>query len=50
MVRTITGLGLKEAKDLVESSPSSVKEAVAKEDAEKIKQDIEAAGGTVELK
>jgi len=49
-VRTITGLGLKEAKDLVESAPKTVKEAVSKEDAEKLKADLEAAGASVELK
>ena len=49
-VRAITGLGLKEAKDLVEASPSAVKEGVNKEDAGNFKQQIEEAGGTVELK
>lgn len=49
-VRAITGLGLKEAKDLVEASPSAVKEGVNKEDADNFKQQIEEAGGTVELK
>jgi large subunit ribosomal protein L7/L12 len=49
-VRTATGLGLKEAKDLVEGAPKTVKEAVAKEEAEKLKKAIEAAGGVVELK
>jgi len=49
-VRAITGLGLKEAKDLVEGAPSVVKEGVAKDEAEKIKKDIEAAGGSVEVK
>jgi large subunit ribosomal protein L7/L12 len=49
-VRAITGLGLKEAKDLVEAAPKPVKEAVAKADAEKIKAQLEAAGAKVELK
>jgi large subunit ribosomal protein L7/L12 len=49
-VRAITGLGLKEAKDLVEGAPQTVKEAVSKEDAEKFKKDLEAAGAQVELK
>ena len=49
-VRAITGLGLKEAKDLVEGAPQTVKEAVSKEDAEKFKKELEAAGATVELK
>ena len=49
-VREITGLGLKEAKELVESAPKAVKEAVAKEEAEKIKADLEAVGATVEIK
>lgn len=49
-VRAITGLGLKEAKDMVESAPGTVKEAVAKADAEKMKKDLEAAGAQVELK
>ena len=49
-VRGITGLGLKEAKDLVESAPKAVKEAVAKDEAEKIKEQLEAAGAKVELK
>lgn len=48
-IRTITGLGLKEAKDLVESIPGVVKEGVNKEDAEKIKKELEAAGAKVEL-
>ena len=48
--REITGLGLKEAKDLVEGVPGAIKTGVSKEDAEKIKADIEAAGGTVEIK
>jgi large subunit ribosomal protein L7/L12 len=49
-VRAITGLGLKEAKDLVEGAPKDVKEGASKEDAEKFKKDLEAAGATVELK
>ena len=49
-VRAITGLGLGEAKTLVESAPKAVKEGVNKEEAEKIKKQIEEAGGTVELK
>ena len=49
-VRAITGLGLKEAKDLVEGAPKPVKEAVAKDEAEKIKAQLEKAGGKVELK
>ena len=49
-VRAITGLGLKEAKDLVEGAPKTVKEAVAKADAEKMKKALEAAGAKVELK
>ncbi|MGN6145564.1 MAG: 50S ribosomal protein L7/L12 [Mesorhizobium sp.] len=49
-VRAITGLGLKEAKDLVEGAPKPVKEGVAKADAEKIKAQLEAAGAKVELK
>ena len=49
-VRAITGLGLKEAKDLVEGAPKDVKEAVSKDDAAKFKKDLEAAGATVELK
>lgn len=49
-VRTITGLGLKEAKDLVEGAPKSVKEGVNKAEAEKIKKVLEEAGATVELK
>ncbi|WP_237226452.1 50S ribosomal protein L7/L12 [Rubinisphaera sp. JC750] len=49
-VRAITGLGLKEAKELVEGAPKAVKEAVSKEDAEKIKGDLEAAGATAEIK
>ena len=49
-VRAITGLGLKEAKDLVEGAPQTVKEGASKEDAEKMKKDLEAAGAQVELK
>jgi large subunit ribosomal protein L7/L12 len=49
-VRAITGLGLKEAKDLVEGVPAAVKEAVAKADAENIKKQLEDAGAKVELK
>ena len=49
-VREITGLGLKEAKDMVEGCPKPVKEGVSKDDAEKIKADLEAAGATVEIK
>jgi len=49
-VRAITGLGLKEAKDLVEAAPKAVKEAAAKAEAEEIKEKLEAAGATVELK
>ena len=49
-VRAITGLGLKEAKDLVEGAPKDVKEGASKEEAEKIKKDLEAAGATAELK
>ena len=50
LVRAITGLGLKEAKDLVEGAPQTVKDAVSKADAEKFKKELEAAGATVELK
>ena len=49
-VRAITGLGLKEAKDLVEGAPQTVKEGASKDDAAKFKKDLEAAGATVELK
>ena len=49
-VRTITGLGLKEAKDLVEGAPKEVKKGVAKDEAEKLKKQLEAAGAKVELK
>jgi large subunit ribosomal protein L7/L12 len=50
VVRAITGLGLKEAKDLVEGAPKVVKEAVSKDEAEKIKAELEASGATVTLK
>lgn len=50
VVRAITGLGLKEAKDLVEGAPKEIKEGATKEEAEKIKKDLEAAGATVEIK
>ena len=50
VIRTLTGLGLKESKDMVESAPCKVKEGVSKEDAEKIKKDLEAAGATVTIK
>ncbi len=50
VVRTITGLGLKEAKDLVESAPKAVKEGIPQEEADKIKEDIESAGGACEIK
>ena len=49
-VRAITGLGLKEAKDMVESAPAVVKEGVSKDEAEKFKKELEEAGATVELK
>ena len=49
-VREATGLGLKEAKDLVDGAPKAIKEGVSKDDAEKMKADLEAAGATVELK
>ena len=49
-VRAITGLGLKEAKDLVDSAPKPVKEGIKKEDAEAIKKQLEAAGASVEIK
>ena len=49
-VRAVTSLGLKEAKDLVEGAPKAVKEGVNKDEAEKIKKQLEAAGATVELK
>jgi large subunit ribosomal protein L7/L12 len=50
VVRAATGLGLKEAKDLVEAAPKVVKEALQKEDAEKLKKELEEQGATVELK
>jgi large subunit ribosomal protein L7/L12 len=50
VVRELTGLGLKEAKDLVDSAPKAVKEGVNKAEAEEIKKKLEAAGGSVELK
>ena len=50
VVKEALGLGLKEAKDLVDAAPKVLKEGVKKEDAEKLKKDIEAAGGKVELK
>ncbi len=49
-IRAITALGLKEAKELVESAPQPIKEGVAKEEAQEIKEKIEAVGGSVELK
>ena len=49
-VRGITGLGLKEAKDLVEGAPKALKEGIAKEEAEALKKQLEAAGATVEVK
>jgi len=49
-VRAITGLGLKEAKDLVDGAPKPIKENIKKEDAEAIKKQLEAAGATVEIK
>ena len=49
-IRTITGLGLKDAKDLVEAAPKAIKEGVKKEEAEEIKKQVEEAGGTVEVK
>jgi large subunit ribosomal protein L7/L12 len=49
-VRAITGLGLKDAKDLVEAAPKAVKEGVKKEEAEEMQKKIEAAGGSVEVK
>lgn len=49
-VRAITGLGLKDAKDLVEAAPKAIKEGIKKEEAEEIKNKIEAVGGSVELK
>jgi large subunit ribosomal protein L7/L12 len=49
-VRTITGLGLKEAKDMVESAPTAVKEGASKDEAEEVKKQLEEAGASVELK
>ena len=49
-VRTITGLGLKEAKDLVEGAPKTVKEGASKDEAEEMKKKLEAAGAKVEVK
>ena len=49
-VRSITSLGLKEAKDLVESAPTAVKEGVSREEAEKLKEQLEGAGGQVDIK
>ena len=49
-VRAITGLGLKEAKDLVEATPATIKEGISKEDAENMKKQLEEAGATVEVK
>lgn len=49
-VRAITGLGLKEAKDMVEGAPATVKEGVPKDEAEKLKKDLEEAGASVEVK
>ena len=49
-MREVTDLGLKEAKELVEGAPKPIKEGVSREEAEKIKEKIEAAGGTVEIK
>jgi len=50
VIRAVTGLGLKEAKDLVEGAPSTVKEGVAKDEAESIKKQLEEAGATVQIK
>jgi len=50
VVRAATGLGLKEAKDLVEGAPKAVKQGVSREDAEKLKTEIEGAGGSCEIK
>lgn len=49
-IRTITGLGLKEAKDLVEGAPAAVKEGIAKDEAETLKKQLEEAGASVEIK
>lgn len=50
VVRAATGLGLKEAKEVVEGAPKAVKEGVSKDDADKLKEEIEGAGGSVEIK
>jgi large subunit ribosomal protein L7/L12 len=50
VVRTVTGLGLKEAKDLVEGAPSTIKEAVSKDEAESVKKQLEEAGASVQVK
>ena len=50
VIRTVTGLGLKEAKDLVEGAPSTVKEGVPKDEAETVKKQLEEAGAAVEIK
>jgi large subunit ribosomal protein L7/L12 len=50
VVRAATGLGLKEAKDLVEGAPSKIKEGISKEDAEKLKKELEEAGGKIAIK
>ncbi|MGI8973258.1 MAG: 50S ribosomal protein L7/L12 [Gaiella sp.] len=50
VVRAATGLGLKEAKDLVDAAPGAIKEAITKDEAEKLKGELEEAGGSVELK
>ncbi|MEY3182245.1 MAG: ribosomal protein [Pseudomonadota bacterium] len=50
VVREVTGLGLKEAKDMVEAAPANVKEGIAKDDAEALKKKLEEAGATVEIK
>ena len=50
VVRTVTGLGLKEAKDAVESAPAAIKEGIPKDEAEEVKKQLEEAGATAELK
>jgi large subunit ribosomal protein L7/L12 len=50
VVRAVTGLGLKEAKGVVDSAPKTIKEGVSKEEAQKLKEEIEGAGGSVEIK
>jgi large subunit ribosomal protein L7/L12 len=50
VVRALTGLGLKQAKEVVDSAPKALKEAIPKEEAEKLKEQVEGAGGTVEIK